>query len=860
MIIRDLYMNKINKSNDHTPMIKQYLELKSNYPDMLLFYRMGDFYELFYEDAKKIANLLKITLTKRGYSAGKEIPMSGIPYNSADVYLLKLIKLGESVVICEQMEESNSGKKLLERKVVKIITPGTVTNDVFLKDNQDNLLASIWMKGNVFGYSTLNICSGEFIISEHGCTEDLLSELQRTNPEELLYPENFIHYELIKHNRGLRKRSLWEFKLDTAYRQLNLQFGTNNLSGFGVEEAQVALCAAGCLFQYVKNTQNALLPHIKSIKIHNIKDYIIMNASTRKNLEIVKNISGGYKNTLCCILDRTSTSMGSRMLKRWLNSPVLDINVIKKRQDSIQGFQDIYLILQSMLCQTSDLERISSRIALRTASPKDLVSIRRTFSKLPKIKKLLMTINIEHIQDLCTLIGDFFHLFNLLERAISQSPAKSIREGEVIASGYNVELDELRLIKNDAKQYLKNFEVKIKRSLGIESLKVKYNRIIGYYIQVNKRYSHLIPDFYKKRQTLKNCERYTVQELKNYEKNILVSEEKSIELEKKLYEKIFDTLLSDIEKLQVSSQALAEIDVLTNLAERSITMNYTRPILKEKPIISLIDSRHPVIESVLNTPFIPNSVFLSKNKRMIIITGSNMGGKSTYMRQIALIVIMTWIGSYVPAKKAVIGLFDKIFIRVGSSDDLSIGRSTFMMEMTEMASILHNASCNSLVLIDEIGRGTSTYDGLSLALACVEYLIIYIKSITLFSTHYFELTDLEKKFKEIKNVHCSVIEYENNISFTHIIKDGAEKNSYGLAVAALAGVPKIIINQAKMKLKQLTELPKNNLKNNFLKKIKKNFCKEKSENSIVYCINMLNPDEISPRHALDIIYYLKSIV
>ncbi|HXK00434.1 MAG TPA: DNA mismatch repair protein MutS [Buchnera sp. (in: enterobacteria)] len=841
-------MNKINKSNDHTPMIKQYLALKSNYPDMLLFYRMGDFYELFYEDAKKISNLLKITLTKRGYSAGKEIPMSGIPYNSADMYLSKLIKLGESVAICEQIEESNSEKKLLQRKVVRVITPGTVTNDVFLKDNQDNLLASIWMKGNIFGYSTLNICSGEFIISEYSCTEDLLSELQRTNPQELLYPENFIHYELIKDNRGLRKRFLWEFKLDTAYRQLNLQFGTNNLSGFGVEEACVALCAAGCLFQYVKNTQNAVLPHIKSIKIHNIQDHIIINTFTRKNLEIIKNISGGYKNTLCHILDHTSTSMGSRMLKRWLNSPMRDINTVIKRQDSIQGLQNIYHTLQSILYQISDLERISSRIALRTASPKDLVDIRKTFLILPKIKKLLITINVEHIQNLCILIGDFIHLFHLLERAISQSPAKSIREGEVIANGYNVELDELRLIKKNTKQYLKNFEVKIKLSLGIESLKIKYNRIIGYYIQVNKRYSHLIPDFYKKCQTLKNCERYTVQELKNYEKNILIAEEKSIDLEQKLYKEIFDILLSYIEKLQVSGQAIAEIDVLTNLSERSITMNYTRPILKEKPIISLIDSRHPVIESVLKTPFIPNSVFLSKNKRMIIITGSNMGGKSTYMRQIALIVIMTWIGSYVPAKNAVVGLFDKIFIRVGSADDLSIGRSTFMMEMIEMASILHNASCNSLVLIDEIGRGTSTYDGLSLALACAEYLIVCIKSITLFSTHYFELTCLEKKFKEIKNVHCSVIEYKNHISFTHIIKDGATKNSYGLAVAALAGIPKIIIDEAKIKLKKMIELPKNNFSN------------KQSENSILYCINMVDPDKISPREALDIIYYLKSII
>ncbi|CAL4323907.1 DNA mismatch repair protein MutS [Buchnera aphidicola] len=853
-------MNKENKKNDHTPMIKQYLKLKSNYPDMLLFYRMGDFYELFYEDAKKISNLLNITLTKKGYSAGKEVPMSGIPCNSVDIYLLKLMKLRESVAICEQMEEPNSGKKLLLRKVVRIVTPGTVTDDFFLQDHQDNLLASVFFKRNIIGYAILNICSGEFVISEFTCTEDLLSELQRTNPKELLYPEGFFYYDLIKHNYGLRKRSLWEFKLDTAYRQLNLQFGTNSLNGFGVEGADVALCAAGCLFQYVKNTQNSLLPHIKSIKMHNIEDNIILNSTTRKNLEIIKNISGGYKNTLCCILDRTSTSMGSRMLKRWLSSPVRDIKIVNDRQNSIQGFQKVFPVLQNVLYRISDLERISSRIALRTASPKDLISIKETFLKLPIIKKILIDIKVEHIQNLCNSIGNFLNLSSLLERAISKSPAKSIREGGVIADGYNVELDKLRLINNDAQQYLKNFEIKTRRILKIESLKIRHNKIIGYYIQISKRYSHLVPNSYKKCQTLKSCERYIIKELKDYEKNIIFAASKSIELEKKLYEEIFDVLFSHLDELQISSQALAEIDVLTNLAERSITMNYTRPKVEKKSVISLTDSRHPVIESVIKTPFVPNSVFLSEYNRMMIITGSNMGGKSTYMRQIALIVIMTWIGSYVPAKKAVIGMFDKIFIRVGSADNLSMGQSTFMMEMTEIASILHNASCNSLVLIDEIGRGTSTYDGLSLALACAEYFITSIKSITLFSTHYFELTDLEKKFKEIKNVHCGVIEYEGGVSFTHVIKDGATRNSYGLAVASLAGLPKVVTDLASIKLKELLDLSNNYDDNHFINKIKKKFFKDSSKNSILHFIDVVDPDTISPRQALAIIYYLKSIV
>ncbi|HMI76841.1 MAG TPA: DNA mismatch repair protein MutS, partial [Buchnera sp. (in: enterobacteria)] len=513
-------MNTKNKNNDHTPMIKQYLLLKSQYPNMFLFYKMGDFYELFYHDAKKISKLLNITLTKRGFSAGKIIPMSGIPCNSVNVYLKKLIELGESVAICDQMEEVEYGKKLLKRKVVRVVTPGTVTDDVFLKDNQDNLIAAMWLEKNIFGYSTLDLCSGEFILSEYSNNEDMLSELERTDPKELLYPENFIYYHLIEHRRGLNRRPIWEFEFNSACSQLNLQFNTMTLNSFGVDNAVYGLCASGCLLKYVKNTQNSCLPHIKCIKMNSFIKHVNMNANTYKNLEIIKNLSGGDDNTLSAILNHSVTSMGMRLLKRWLKFPLRDIDAVKKRQHSVKALQNIYDKLQLNLRGVSDLERISSRIALRTASPRDLVCMRKTFLKLPVIQKILMSIKVPHIQKLNIGIGNFEYLLKLLESSISISPAISIRDGGVIAVGYNSELDSLRSIYENANDYLKKFEITIRNNLGISSLKISCNRLLGYYIQINKKFSHLIPDTYIKKQTLKRFERYTMSELKYYEENL----------------------------------------------------------------------------------------------------------------------------------------------------------------------------------------------------------------------------------------------------------------------------------------------------------------------------------------------------
>ncbi|QIQ42000.1 MAG: DNA mismatch repair protein MutS [Buchnera aphidicola (Microlophium carnosum)] len=800
---------KINVNTNldsHTPMIKQYLSLKSQYPDMLLFYQMGDFYELFYKDAERISELLKITLTRKGYSNEKSIPMAGVPCDKSEYYLSKLIKLGESIAICNQDKENNHKNKLISRKVVRVITPGTITDEAFLEEHEDNFIAAIWKEDNKFGYSILDVSLGFFGVSKIFHVNDLLSEIERTNPKEILYPENFSDMFLIENRTCIRKRSLLEFDLDISYKLLNLQFNTYSLNGFGIEKDNFVIRAAGCLLQYVKLMHMTVLPNIRYLKYNYIEDNILMDVSTRKNLEINQNISGERKNTLSSILNKTVTSMGSRLLNRWLNSPLKNFNVVRNRHKSVKILQVFYKELQPILRQVHDLERIYSRLSLRTASPYDLVRMRSTLEILPNLHLILKKIKLKHIQKIRVSIGYFKEILFLLKKAISSKPSASIRDGDVIAACYNVQLDELRSIKINSKEYIKKFEQKEKKKVMIESFKIRFNKIIGYYIQVSKRHIHLVPKYYIRIQTLKNTERYSIPLLKEYEEKVLNSEIQSLFLERKLYAEIFDMIEPFLEKLQNSALALSELDVLVNLSERAISLNYVCPIMSKKYGVSLLDSRHPVIECLLKTPFISNSVVLSKKQRMLIITGPNMGGKSTYMRQIALIVIMAWIGSFVPARYALIGSVDKIFTRIGSADDLSNGCSTFMMEMTEISNILHNATANSLVLIDELGRGTSTNEGLSLAWSCSRYLINKNKSMTLLSTHFFELTKLELIEKFVKNFHFTAIESNLHIAFLYKIKNGISKHSYGISVAALSGLPNNVIENAKIKLKELENM------------------------------------------------------
>ncbi|MDQ5892388.1 MAG: mismatch repair protein MutS, partial [Pseudomonadota bacterium] len=793
----------------HTPMMQQYFRLKAEHPEILLFYRMGDFYELFYDDAKRASQLLDISLTKRGASAGEPIPMAGVPHHAVENYLARLVQMGESVAICEQVGDPATSKGPVERKVVRIVTPGTISDEALLQEKQDNLLAAIWQDGRGFGYATLDISSGRFRVSEPDDRETMAAELQRTNPAELLYPESFESMDLIENRHGLRRRPLWEFEPDTARQQLNLQFGTRDLTGFGVEQAKLALRAAGCLLQYAKDTQRTSLPHIRGITMERQQDGIIMDAATRRNLELTQNLSGGVENTLAAVLDCTVTAMGSRMLKRWIHMPSRDIEALKQRQQAISALQDITPDLQPSLRQVGDLERILARLALRTARPRDLARMRHAFQQFPAIREQLAPLDTDSVRRLVSLIGQFDELRDLLERAVVEAPPVLVRDGGVIAPGYHTELDEWRALADGASDYLDRLEIREREKLGLDTLKVGFNGVHGYYIQVSRGQSHLVPIHYVRRQTLKNAERYIIPELKEYEDKVLTSKGKALALEKALYDELFDLLLPHLAELQQSAAALAELDVLANLAERADTLNYVCPTLSDKPGIKITGGRHPVVEQVLREPFISNPLSLAPQRRMLIITGPNMGGKSTYMRQAALIVLMAHIGCFVPADQAVIGPVDRIFTRVGAADDLASGRSTFMVEMTETANILHNATENSLVLMDEIGRGTSTYDGLSLAWACAENLANRIKAMTLFATHYFELTTLPEKMEGVVNVHLDAREHGDTIAFMHSVQDGAASKSYGLAVAALAGVPKEVIKRARQKLKELETLSNN---------------------------------------------------
>ncbi|WWP01799.1 MAG: DNA mismatch repair protein MutS [Candidatus Dasytiphilus stammeri] len=848
----------------HTPMMQQYLTIKAEYPDILLFYRMGDFYELFYDDAKRASKLLNISLTKRGFCDGKPIPMAGIPYHALDNYLAKLVQRGESVAICEQVSDPALSKGPVERKVMRIVTPGTISEEGFLPVKSDNLLAAIWQESEGFGYATIDISSGRFKIIEPKDQDSMLSELYKTNPAELLYPENFNSLHLIENRRGIRRRPLWEFEIETARQQLNLQFGTKDLTGFGVDQAIKALRCAGCLLQYVKTTQKiSALPHIRSINLDRLEDTIIMDATTYRNLEIIEKISSDSKNssnnhTLLQVLDKNVTTMGSRMLKRWLAMPVRDLQIIKDRQDSIEILQEMITDIQLVLSKISDFERISSRLAMTNARPIDFSSLRNTFKQLPRFKKILAPINNKHLQKLRNQISEFTNLHDILTKAIVENPP-NLKDGGVFASGYNDELDELRRISDGA--YLEQLESTERKKLGIQKLKIGFNRIHGYYLQVSRHQSHRIPMTYMRRQTLKHSERYIFPELKRYENKVLTAKSEAIAIEKRLYQELFQLFLPYVMTLQLSATSIAEIDILVNLAERANTLNYSRPIVNNQLGIKIKNARHPVVEQVMKEPFIPNSLILNPKRTMLIITGANMGGKSTYMRQTALIVLMAYIGSYVPADYAEIGIIDRIFTRIGAADDLVSNRSTFMVEMTETANILNNATQYSLVLIDEIGRGTSTYDGLSIAWACAERLACHLKSMTILATHYFELTYLPQLIEVIANVHVNAIEYENAIVFMHNVLEGPTNKSYGLAVAAMAGIPRQVIDRAYQKLQAL-QLQSSEYQQQEAKAA--SFLPSpsitESKEILLATINSINPDTINPRQALEWIYKLKTLV
>ncbi len=843
--------------------MQQYLKLKAENPEILLFYRMGDFYELFYDDAKRASQLLDISLTKRGSSAGEPIPMAGVPFHAVEGYLAKLVQLGESVAICEQIGDPATSKGPVERKVVRIVTPGTVTDEALLSERLDNLIAAIYHHNGKFGYATLDVTSGRFQLTEPETEEAMMAELQRTAPRELLFPEDFEPVHLMSNRNGNRRRPVWEFELDTAKQQLNQQFCTRDLVGFGVEHASLGLCAAGCLIQYVKDTQRTALPHIRSLTFDRQDHSVILDAATRRNLEITQNLAGGTDNTLAAVLDHCSTPMGSRMLKRWLHQPMRCIDTLNNRLDAIGEIKDqgLFTDLQPTLKQIGDIERILARLALRSARPRDMARLRHAMQQLPELESLTASLTHPYLVKLAQFAAPIDEVCELLERAIKENPPVVIRDGGVIAEGYNEELDEWRKLADGATEYLEKLEADERERHGIDTLKVGYNAVHGFFIQVSRGQSHLVPPHYVRRQTLKNAERYIIPELKEHEDKVLNSKSKALALEKKLWEELFDLLMPHLEQMQNLASAVSQMDVLQNLAERADSLDYCRPTLVKDAGIHIQAGRHPVVEQVTSDPFIANPIELSPSRKMLIITGPNMGGKSTYMRQTALIALMAHIGSYVPAESAQIGSLDRIFTRIGASDDLASGRSTFMVEMTETANILHNATKNSLVLMDEIGRGTSTYDGLSLAWASAEWLATQIGAMTLFATHYFELTELPNLLPNLANVHLDAVEHGDSIAFMHAVQEGAASKSYGLAVAGLAGVPKTVIKNARTKLSQLEQLgqasdsprPSTVDVANQLSLIP-----EPSE--IEQALSNIDPDDLTPRQALEELYRLKKML
>jgi len=842
----------------HTPGIRQYLKIKAEFPDTLLFYRMGDFYELFFEDAEKAAELLDITLTARGQSAGEPIPMAGVPYHAADQYLARLVKAGQSVAICEQLEAAGTSKGPVKRGVTRIITPGTLTDDELISGRQDSQIAAISESDNSFALASLNLTSGQFQVQELNSAEEINTELNRINPAEvLLSSESNLRLPDYKTS----PQPPWFFDVDSASQVLCRQFKVNDLQGFGIEQLPQVIAAAGALLAYVKNTQRTELLHIDSIKLENNSDILQIDVQSRRNLEIETNLAGSNNNTLLSILDKTVTAMGSRMLKNFIKKPLTNRKKINLRLKAVQSLinTDSLEPIRELLKQIGDIERILARVALGSAKPRDLAKLKDALLLLPKLQDKTKNSASDYIQTLKSRISNFPEIAELLAKAIVDNPPVVLRDGGVIKENFNPELDNLRAIQTNAGELLQEIEQKEKKRSGINNLKVGFNRVHGFYIEISRLNSDKAPEDYIRKQTLKASERFITPELKEYEVKALSAKEKSLALEKNLYLELIQKLQASVTGLIGSSRAIAKLDVISNFAERALNLDLAFPKLTGQIEIDIKNGRHPVVESVIEDKFTPNDICLNPDTSMLIVTGPNMGGKSTYMRQCALIVLMAHIGCFVPAEKAKIGKIDKIFTRIGAADDLAAGRSTFMVEMSETANILNNATENSLVLMDEIGRGTSTYDGLAIARASAETIAGQIKALTLFATHYFELTSLADEYPNVKNVHLDAAEYKNQIVFLHTVKPGPASRSYGLQVAALAGVPSKVIELAKQQLMALetegiSKIQDAQQMSLFIEKQQ-----NPDQDKISKILRKLDPDDISPKKALDILYKILKI-
>ncbi len=791
----------------HTPMMQQYWQIKNQYREMLLFYRMGDFYELFYDDAKKGARLLDLTLTARGQSAGEPIPMAGLPFHAAENYLAKLIKLGESVAICEQVGEVNN-KGPVTREVVRVLTPGTVTEEALLDEKQSVMVAALWKNADNFGFAYCELAKGQLKLQQFKSQEEVISALHRLPITELLLSTT-LSDTMYQGAWQTRPQPPHAFEPAQAERLLCEQFNTEHLRAFGCDTIPDAVAAAGCLLNYLRATQKCALPHLNQCHVINEQDYIGLDPQSRRQLELTQSLKGDTKYTLLDILDCCQTAMGSRQLQTWLHHPLRDHKKIQHRLGSVQEILEADLMhdLAPLLKQIGDLERVLSRIALQTARPRDLVKLRQALQQLPALQAALHTVRDPYLRSIAKAIGEHPTLVTLLESAIVDNPPNLVREGGVIAFGYDTELDILKKLSSNQQDFLTQLEREEKEKTGIQTLKVDYNKIHGFYIEISRGQADKAPTHYMRRQTLKNAERFITSELKDYEDKILSAQADALAKEKALYQALLEILCQSIAVLKVSSLAITTLDVLTAFANNAEKFHLQAPTFSQDSGLSIHRSRHLVVEHYSSRPFIANDCTLNTNTRMLLITGPNMGGKSTYMRQIAHLVLLAHIGSFVPAESATIGPIDRIFTRIGASDELAQGQSTFMVEMTETAQILRYATEKSLVIIDEIGRGTSTFDGLSLAFATAYHLAMVQQALTLFSTHYFELTHLADQYPAIQNVHVTAKAHAGNIVFLHKVAPGPASQSYGIHVAKLAGIPIAVLDHAKEKLKTLEQSP-----------------------------------------------------
>jgi DNA mismatch repair protein MutS len=846
----------------HTPMMQQYLRIKAQHPDMLLFYRMGDFYEMFFDDAERAARLLDITLTTRGASAGEPIKMAGVPYHAVDQYLAKLVKLGESVAICEQIGEPNTSKGPVERQVARVVTPGTLTDSALLDDKRDNLLLALHVNRATAGLAWLSLASGRFCVMETPAA-DLANELERLRPSEILIADDVEPPPLANGSIAIKRLPPWHFDVDAARRNLCRQFETRDLSGFGAADLTAAVAAAGALLEYARATQGTAIAHVRALAVEQERAFVRMDPATRRNLELSETIRGEPAPTLLSLLDTCATGMGSRLLRHTLHHPLRDRALLRERLAAVAALMGgagdgPHAALHADLRRCVDVERITARIALKSARPRDLSGLRETLARLPALADVLAGAPARRLAQLALALAPQTELRTLLAAAIKPEPASVLREGGVIADGFDAELDELRAIQSNCGEFLIDLEARERSRSGIPNLKVEYNRVHGFYIEVTRSQAEKVPDDYRRRQTLKSAERFITPELKSFEDKALSAQERALACEKLLYDKLLDDLAPHIPHLQRAAGALAELDLLATFAERAAALDWTAPEFAAEPLIEIEGGRHPVVEAGVEH-FIANDTRLSAARQLLIVTGPNMGGKSTYMRQVALIALLACCGSYVPAKRARLGPIDQIFTRIGAADDLAGGRSTFMVEMTEAAYILHHATPESLVLMDEIGRGTSTFDGLALASAIARHLVEKNCSLTLFATHYFELTKLAEEFRQAANVHLDAVEHKDSIVFLHSVEEGPANESYGLQVAQLAGVPAAVIRAARKNLALLeahglAEGPQRDL---FAAASANSTGGDEAALRIVDALRAADPDALSPKEALELVYRLR---